>query len=79
MTITTVLTELDGPFTCDGDVRGDCGHKHTSIRTASRCLRRDQRGCRSTGGYSDRRIVAIGRPLTDDEIEIAAAYEAGNI
>ena len=47
---------------CVGVVRGWCGHKHTSLAAAVRCLRSDQDGCRQQGGYSDRAIY-----LYDDE------------
>lgn len=40
-----------------GNVRGWCGHRHRSLHAAARCLRNDQSGCRSQGGYSDRSIV----------------------
>lgn len=43
--------------TCIGSVRGCCGHAHRSIEAAEACIARDQRGCESQGGYSDRRVV----------------------
>ena len=46
-------------YTTTGSVRGTCGHKHRSIRTAYKCVLRDHRGCVSQGGYSDRHVVAI--------------------
>jgi hypothetical protein len=44
-------------YRCDGDVRGWCGHNHRTIDGAIRCLDRDQCGCESQRGYSDREIV----------------------
>lgn len=43
-------------YTTWGPVRGDCGHHHTTQETAFACIQRDQRGCRSQGGYSDRAL-----------------------
>lgn len=60
-------------YTTRGPVRGSCGHKHRSIRTALRCAVRDQHGCNTQGGYSDRSIRAIEggeeRMLTEIEDE----------
>lgn len=55
-----------------GSVRGHCGHKHMSIKTAWRCYQSDSAGCKSQGGYSDRwQLIAKedGQPseLTEDE------------
>lgn len=52
---------FEGPYTTSGSTRGSCGHHHQSLETAARCLARDQAGCESQGGYSDRRIVAVNR------------------
>jgi len=46
-------------YTCSGDVRGECGVKHRTVGAAARHLSKDQRDCRSIGGYSDRRVVGI--------------------
>lgn len=46
-------------YTTIGSVRGRCGHKHHSIKTATACLMHDRRGCKSQGGYSDRDVVCI--------------------
>jgi len=55
-------------YTTRGNVRGCCGHKHRSLETAVRCLRDDQSGCRSQGGYSDRDIERTdGKDLTEFE------------
>lgn len=40
-----------------GPVRGWCGHKHRSEEAAQRCASSDHQGCRTQGGYSDRRAV----------------------
>ena len=44
-------------YSCIGNVRGDCGHKHRTLSGARKCLERDQSGCESQGGYSDRYII----------------------
>lgn len=56
-------------FTTTGPVRGTCGHKHRSMKTAVECLKRDIRGCASQGGYSDRRVVAIDEDGDTTELE----------
>lgn len=43
---------------CEGSVRGNCWHKHRTIRGALKCLKDDQIGCERQGGYSDRELVA---------------------
>lgn len=53
----------------DGSVRGNCGHRHRSLRAAARCLREDQAGCEMQGGYSDRHLCLVGGWSTDDEWE----------
>lgn len=59
-------------YTARGPVRGCCGHKHRSLEAALRCVNRDQSGCASQGGYSDRSVYAVEdgsvRDLTDDEL-----------
>lgn len=59
-------------YTCGNfrDVRGNCGHHHRTIDAAEKCLARDQSGCVSQGGYSDRSIWKIedGREV---EIELS--------
>lgn len=65
-------------YTTKGDVRGCCGHRHMSLREAYNCLRRDQKGCASQGGYSDRKVLGAStrinrggyiatRPLSERE------------
>lgn len=49
-------------WACRGQVRGDCGHAHKSLRAALACLKRDAAGCRRQGGYSDRRVVHVEGP-----------------
>jgi len=44
-------------YTTIGDIRGECGHRHRTLRTAAICYHRDSVGCDSHGGYSDRRLV----------------------
>lgn len=53
-----------------GPVRGSCGHRHTTIQAAHRCIMRDGRVCKRLGGgaYSDRTVERLdGEPLTEDE------------
>jgi len=47
-------------YTCDGSVRGKCGHQHQTQAAARRCIERDHHGCASQGGYSDRHVVVVG-------------------
>lgn len=58
-------------FTTRGSVRGCCGHKHRTIEAALRCLKSDQSGCASQGGYSDRQLIPVEdgqkRELTEGE------------
>lgn len=48
-------------YTCgtSRNVRGNCGVHHRTIDAAERCCRRDQAGCASQGGYSDRAIIRV--------------------
>ena len=46
-------------YTTEGNVRSDCGHTHRTLKTAYECLRKDERGCRKQGGYSDRKVVRV--------------------
>ena len=55
----TQTTKIAG-YTTYGSVRGCCGHTHTTVEQAERCLNRDESGCSKQGGYSDRSIVAVG-------------------
>lgn len=51
-------------YVTDGAVRGACGHRHRTLAGAERCLARDQAGCATQGGYSDRSIYRMpGRDL----------------
>lgn len=55
-------------YTNRGSVRGECGHRHRTIRAALACQERDDRGCRSQGGHSDRFLVRTdGEDLTEWE------------
>jgi hypothetical protein len=36
-----------------GDVRGDCGHRHRTLKGARACQAADQRYCMRQGGYTD--------------------------
>lgn len=60
-------------YTLTGSVRGNCGHKHTTLSGAARCSVRDSDGCASQGGYSDRQLVVIenGSERDPDEEEYA--------
>lgn len=55
-------TETNVIFSTYGSVRGCCGHRHETRQAADKCLAKDQAGCKSQGGYSDRSVV-----LVDDE------------
>lgn len=44
-------------YLTSGAIRGDCSHTHRTLSGAARCLARDIAGCRSQGGYSDRRVL----------------------
>jgi len=39
-------------YTTISDIRGECGHRHRTLRTAAICRHRDSVGCDSQGGYS---------------------------
>lgn len=54
-------------YTTTGGVRGSCGHKHRTLVAAAKCISRDDSGCGSQGGYSDRIIMAVER---DEEREL---------
>ena len=43
-------------YTTYGLVTGDCGHSHKTHQSASQCLAKHARGCKSQGGYSDRAV-----------------------
>jgi len=47
------------PYTTWGSIRGDCGHVHRSYAAAETCIERDQRGCATQGGYSDRTVRLV--------------------
>lgn len=52
-----------------GSVRGSCGHHHRSVRTAQDCAERDQSGCASQGGYSDRHAHLIEDGVDQGRVE----------
>jgi hypothetical protein len=59
-------------YTTIGSVRGSCDHKHKSLATAWKCVRKDQRACAGLPGgnsYSDRQVKAVGRDLTEQELD----------
>lgn len=66
-------------YTCTGSVRGNCGHQHRTLSAAVRCNERDQDGCHSQGGYSDRSILAVEdgreRRLTESEVDTMYACQ----
>lgn len=47
-------------YTTYGDVRGQSGTLHRTREAAERALARDQQGCESQGGYSDREVCVVG-------------------
>lgn len=63
-------------YTTIGSIRGCCDHNHRTLTGAARCLAKDQKGCESQGGYSDRRIVVLTatgtRPLSEAEDRAAS-------
>ncbi len=65
-------------YTLTGSVRGNCGHRHTTLSGAARCACDDQAGCKSQGGYSDRRLIVLedGEPVEMDEWTYAAWADA---
>ncbi len=42
-----------------GNIRGECGHNHRSVRRAAICRNRDFVGCARQGGYSDRSKLEV--------------------
>ena len=54
-------------YTTEGPIRGACPHRHRSLVAALKCLQRDQDGCASQGGYSDRELYGDGRWLPTGE------------
>lgn len=60
--MSTATTTSAAHWTCKGDVRGDCGHKHRSYATAAACCIRDGRGVtrgHGSSAYSDRYVVFV--------------------
>ena len=56
-------------YHCVGDIRGECGHMHHTLKGVLRCLRKDRNGCEKQGGYSDRVIRHTDDSrLTDKEL-----------
>lgn len=65
-------------YTTKGSVRGCCGHKHRSLKTAFICITKDTNGCNSQGGYSDRYIQRLdGEELEVSEQKILDSLERG--
>ncbi len=62
-------------YTTRGDIRGCCGHKHKTVRTAVACLQADAKGCRDHGGYSDRQVIGV----EDGEEFEAIPYISGGV
>lgn len=64
-----------------GSVRGECGHHHRTISGALACLSRDQSGCHSQGGYSDRDVYDQDGTLipttTDDDGHLIVDEDPG--
>lgn len=48
-------------YTTYGSVRGGSGRLNRTRAAADRDLARDQAGCGTQGGYSDREVVVVGR------------------
>lgn len=72
-----------------GSVRGECGHKHRTPRTAALCVERDARACKRLPGgnsYSDRLVIAqesdhpfLGVGLTEEEREVVHGVYCGSV
>lgn len=63
-----------------GSVRGNCGHKHHTPKSAAECCLKDSKGCKKQGGYSDRRIKGSdGTAWAYEELdgEITLVMEVG--
>lgn len=57
-------------YVCIGAVRGECGHHHRTVESATVCVLQDKHNCRAQGGYSDRIVEgrdAKGQPVELDE------------
>lgn len=59
-----------------GDVRGDCGHKHYSLRGLAACQQRDSAACKSQGGYTDRQPMVANKNGSEISRLDASAYLA---
>ncbi len=46
-------------YECEGQIRGNCGHRHRTLSGARKCFDRDAYGCKIQGGYSDRDIIEV--------------------
>ncbi len=64
-------------WTCTGDVRGNCGHRHRTLEAAERCCMADHAGVRHaypstfpTLAYSDRHPVEDPGDETDLPLEL---------
>ncbi len=76
MTLPKRVTKIR-TYRTDGDVRGTCGHKHRSLRTAAKCIHADRVACEGMSGYSDRRVVrANGESVTESEYYAAESFLA---
>ncbi len=63
-------------YACCGSVRGRCSHNHRTLSGALRCMARDQSGCASQGGYSDRDVQAFDSQDNAIATWIQEGYEA---
>lgn len=63
-------------WTTWGSVRGGCDHLHRSPEAAEACCARDDRGCRTQGGYSDRyvRVVTSRRDVESYDVTVGPGY-----
>jgi len=62
-------------YSCYGGVRGDCNHKHRTIRAARKCLLSDDRDCERAGGYSDRTQLRVFEGANEAELSDAEIEE----
>ena len=65
------MTTKSSKYEVRGSVRGLVS-THRTLAAAQKSLARDQRGCRSQGGYSDCRIYIYGESVNVDDTTLAS-------
>ncbi len=56
-------------YATSGPVRGSCEHHHRTREAAAKCAARDQSGCESQGGYSDRDVIRVENGVSERLIQ----------